>query len=63
MSMESMSGEGREEVEVAWNELRGKLLGLHTRLGHLDNPLILLHILQTKTDQELRAQIAKMTTL
>lgn len=54
MSIEGLSGESREELEVARNQLRRKLLRLHTRLRHLDNPLIVLNILQKQSERMIR---------
>lgn len=48
MSIESLVRESGEELEVARDQLRRKLLRLHTRLRHLDYPLVILYILRTK---------------
>lgn len=46
MGVNGGARERREELEEPGDELSGQLLGLDARIGHVDNPLIVLQILQ-----------------
>ena len=46
MSVDGRAGERREELEEPGDELSSQLLGLDAHFGHVDNPLIVLQILQ-----------------
>lgn len=46
MRVDSGAGESGEELEEPGDELRGQLLSLDARLGRVDDPLVVLHILQ-----------------
>lgn len=48
MGVDGGARERREELEEPGDELSGQLLGLDARIGHVDNPLIVLQILQQK---------------
>jgi hypothetical protein len=46
MCVDGGAGESGEELEEPGDELGGQLLSLDTRLGCVDDPLVVLHILQ-----------------
>lgn len=46
MRVDGGAGESGEELEEPGDELRGQLLSLDARLGRVDDPLVVLHILQ-----------------
>lgn len=56
MSIDGGTGKVGEELEKPRNELGGQLLGLDAGLGRINNPLVVLHILQHPNKKKKKRQ-------